>query len=209
MTQSAIVGKVQSLLMKGITSEADASYLLVELRKLLEQQQAKKRYEYLTFHCDWAVHATLEGTTAQKILRLFDAASVHLKTGIELHQLPAMLQMEIDRISKMRYFERELGGFLNENNLPNMSTVRSDGWIHFVHFYAQIVEDCPLVITSKNKAATISSVTLKMELAKKVLHGESWFKVSWIVRDRAGMEGEIFVLNSFSHSARPRGELSG
>ena len=65
MTHSAIVAKLKRLAAKGITTEAEALYLMVEVRKLLEQQQAKKQYEYLTFHCDWALHATLEGTTAQ------------------------------------------------------------------------------------------------------------------------------------------------
>lgn len=60
MTQSAIIAKLETLLAKGITNEPEALYLIVEIRKLLEQQQAKKHYEYLTFHCDWAVHATLE-----------------------------------------------------------------------------------------------------------------------------------------------------
>ena len=101
MTQSAIVAKLLILLAKGIASEADALYLMVEVRKLLEQQRAKKQYQYLTFHCDWALHATLEGTTAQTILKLFDAANIHLKTGVELHDLPGVLRMEIDRISKI------------------------------------------------------------------------------------------------------------
>jgi hypothetical protein len=38
MTQSAITAKLNALLTEGITSEAEALYLLVELRKLLEQQ---------------------------------------------------------------------------------------------------------------------------------------------------------------------------
>ena len=92
MTQSAIVAKLKVLLAKGITSEADALYLMVEVRKLLEQQQAKKQYEYLTFHCDWALHAMLEGTTSQKILKLFDAANIHLKTGVELARFARLTQ---------------------------------------------------------------------------------------------------------------------
>ena len=43
MTQSAMVAKLELLLAKGIVSEADAPYLMVEVRKLLEQQQAKKQ----------------------------------------------------------------------------------------------------------------------------------------------------------------------
>jgi hypothetical protein len=206
MTESAIVGKLKRLAAKGITTEADALYLMVEVRKLLEQQQAKKQYEYLTFHCDWALHATLEGTTAQKILKLFDAASIHLKTGVEVHDLPGSLRMEIDRISKMRYFEAQLENFLKANGLPSLETTRSDGWIHFVHLYARIVEDCPLVMTTKNKSATVASVTLKMELAEAVKPGggDMWFKVRWIIQDKNGLSGEIYVLNSFSPNPQGR-----
>jgi hypothetical protein len=202
MTRSAIVAKVQALLAKGVATEADALYLMVEVRKLLEQQEAKKQYEYLTFHCDWAVHSVLRGATAQKILKLFDDASIHLKTGLELHDLPRLLKIEIDRISKMRYFEEQMGAFLNNNDLPSLETTRSDGWIHFLHLYTKIVEDCPLVIAAQSNLSTIASVTLKMELAKEPRDGEMWFKVRWIVQDKNGLSGEIYILNSFSLGTR-------
>jgi len=127
MAPSAIIAKLQTLITKGVANEAEALYLMVEVRKLLEQQQTKKQYEYLTFHCDWAVHPALTGPTAQKILEQFDAASIHLKTGIELHHLPGLLRVEIDRISKMRYFEDQLEEFLSANGLPSLELTRSDG----------------------------------------------------------------------------------
>jgi len=207
MTQSAIIGKLKTLLSKGIRNERDALYLMVAVRKLLEQQRTKKQFEYLTFHCDWALHAALGGTTAQKILKLFDAANIHLKKGVELHDLPGLLKMEIDRISKMRYFEEQLGNFMKANRLPTLEMTRSDGWIHFVHFYAKIVEDCPLVMTPKNDSATIASVTLKLELATAPKRGDMWFKVSWIILDKSGQSGEIYVLNSFSLSPSGGGWL--
>lgn len=208
MTGSAIVAKLEALLATGITTEAEALYLMVEVRKLLEQQQAKRQYEYLTFHCDWALHSTLEGTTAQKILGLFDVANIHLKTGVELHDLPGMLRIEIDRISKMTYFEDQLGTFLRSNGLPSLEDTRSDGWIHFVHLYAKVIEDCPLVMTNKNQTATISSVTLKMDLAKESaqIEGEVLFRVRWIIEDKNGLKGEIFIINSFSRNPKGRHE---
>jgi hypothetical protein len=211
MTHSAIIAKLDMLLAKGITTEADALYLMVEVRKLLEQQQAKKQYEYLTFHCDWAVHPTLTGPTAQKILEQFDAANIHFKTGVELHALPGLLRMEIDRISRMRYFEDQLEGVLKANGLPTLDETRSDGWIHFVHLYAKIVEDCPLVMTAKKTSATVASVTLKMDLAKasKQDGGDMWFKVRWIIQDKNGLTGEIYILNSFSLSPQGRHDETG
>jgi hypothetical protein len=108
--------------------------------------------------------------------------------------------MEIDRISKMKYFEEQLDDFLKANGLPSLERTRSDGWIHFVHLYAKIVEDCPLVMTAKNDSATITSVTLKVELAKAPKQRDMWFKVRWIILDRNGLSGEIYILNSFSLS---------
>jgi len=59
-------------------------------------------------------------------------------------------------------------------------------------------------MTAKNDTATIASVTLKMELAKEPQHGEMFFMVRWIVQDKKGMAGEIFVINSFSLSPHGR-----
>jgi hypothetical protein len=208
MTQSAIITKLERHLDQGIRNEAEAVYLMVEIRKLLEQQDAKKRYEYLTFHCDWALHAKLTGSTAQRILKLFDAANVHLKTGVELEHLPDLLRMEIERISKMHYFERELESFLKANGLPTLRSTRADGWIHFLHLYTKIVEDSPLGMTSKNSSATIASVTLQVDLAKTAKFGEVWFQVRWVIQDKNGRTGQIASLLE-SRSLWPFAEASG
>jgi hypothetical protein len=200
MTQPKIIEKLDTLLRKGITVEAEALYLMVEVRKLLEHLDVKEQYKYLTFHCDWALHSKLKGTMAQEILRQFDAANIHLKEGAALHDLPLDLKNEIDRISKMKYFEDELEKFLKANGLPGIDATRVDGWIHFEHFYAQVVEDCPLVMTSQNAVATIASVTLNVDLAKAPEHegGDMYFRVKWIVQDKNGESGTITIYNSFA-----------
>jgi len=57
-------------------------------------------------------------------------------------------------------------------------------------------------MTAKNQSATIASVTLKMEVAQasKQDGGDIWFKVRWIMQDKNGLSGEIYILNSFSRS---------
>ena len=97
MTEPDILFKLREVLSSGIKNEPDALYLMVEVRKLLEQKRAKKTYEYLTFHCDWAVHSSLQGATAQKILGFFDSANLHLKNGLELHGLPLVLRTEVEK----------------------------------------------------------------------------------------------------------------
>jgi hypothetical protein len=125
-----IIDKLRDHINAGITKEADALYLLAELRKLLEQQGVKKDYEYLTFHCDWVVHPKLSGPMAQRILKQFDEANIHLKNGLHIHELPNGLNHEIDRISKLRYFEDELSAYLKKNGLPDLF----DSWLPHFHF---------------------------------------------------------------------------
>jgi hypothetical protein len=122
------------------------------------------------------------------------------RLGVELHDLPGLLRIEIERISKMRYFEDQLKAFLKANGLPTLDETRSDGWIHFVQLYARTIEDCPLVMTPKDQSATIARVTLKVDLASEQDGGDMWFKVRWIIQDKSGMSGEIYILNSFSRS---------
>jgi hypothetical protein len=125
-----ILRKLETLLNTGITAETEVVYLMSGLRKLLEQQQAKKQYKYLTFHCDWTLHSKLEGPAAQEILSKFDAANPHLKAGVELHELPGDLRSEIDNISQMKYFKKELAEFLQANGFPSINAVRK-AWTIF------------------------------------------------------------------------------
>jgi len=197
-----ILKKLRDMLTKGVETEADALYVLTEVRKVLEQQGFKKDYEYLTFHCDWAVHSKLTGPTAQKVLSCFDRANIHLRAGIKLRDLPSALRREIDRLSKLEYFERELAEFLEKHSLPDLSLKRSDGWTHFLHLYAKIVENCPLVMACNNRTATIERVTLHFESAKEPIEDEMLYRVTWEVLDKNGLRGNLFVVNSFSLEPR-------
>lgn len=191
-----ITRKLQELIADGITTEVQAVYLMVQIRKLLEGTGADQ-YEYLKFHCDWALHTKLSGTTAQKILSHFDAANVSLRDGIETNNLPRSLQLEIDQISKMDLFHRELGNILQEHSLPAID-VGPNAWAKFLLLYARVVEDCPLEIRFNNDASSIQKVTVKVELANKMVGDQMFYKISWIVLDKNGKTGDIFVLNSFS-----------
>ena len=192
-----IIDKLRDHINAGIRKEADALYLLAEVRKLLEQQGLKEGHKYLTFHCDWVVHPKMTGPMAQRILQKFDEANIHLKNGLHVHELPNGLNHEIDRISKLRYFEDELSVYLKTNGLPDLSAVRPDGWSHFFHLYAQIVEECPLVMTAGN-GKSIEKVTVHFELAKQQVKDEMLYKMTWVVTDKNGLTGDIFIINGFS-----------
>jgi hypothetical protein len=87
--------------------------------------------------------------------------------------------------------------------LPSLTKLRPDGWVHFLHLYARVIEDIPLVVktSAQNEFANIVSITVRCELAPQVYreHGreDQFYKVAWIIQDKNGGSGEIFVINSF------------
>jgi hypothetical protein len=191
-----ITRKLQELIAGGITTEAHVVYLVAQIRKLLEDLNADQ-YQHLKFHCDWPLHTKLDRSAAQRILVHFDAANISLRDGIELANLSVSLRQEINQISKMDLFRRELHDFLQQHSLPQID-VGQNGWTKFLLLYAKVIEDCPLEIKSRNSASSIERVTVKVELANKLAGDQMFYKISWIVLDKNGKTGDIFVLNSFS-----------
>lgn len=209
MSQSVIVRKLASELDKGITTEVQVVYLMAAVRKLLEQQDPRTRDQkpqrpYLWFHCDWCLHSRLfKSKKAQDILEKFDRAHVCLMEQIESGRsiepkgLTPEIQKEVQQISGMELFDKELNEFLEANGLPSL---RSGGnWVGFVQLYSRVVEDCPLVMRSNNESANIVQVTLHVEQRPDV------FAVCWKVEDKDGKSGEFSV--AFGSSAVPRPNL--
>src|SRR5579872_1229998 len=72
MGRHAIVDKLKTELEKGITSEVQLVYVLVEVRKLLEITHRKDQYPALLFHCDWILHSHMDRPGALRVLQRFD-----------------------------------------------------------------------------------------------------------------------------------------
>ena len=192
-----IIRKLGKEFDKGIETEAQTVYVLAGVRKLLEQQQAGKQYEYLKFHCDWTLHSMLDGTAAQRVLKQFDAASIQLRAGVKLRDFPSGLKKEVYGISKMEYFEDELRAFLLANGLPDLEQIRTDGWTHFLHLYTLAIEDCPLVIKSKKHTTVgLDRVTVHLKVGEPM--GEDIpYKIYWTMLNKDGRSNGFYILNSF------------
>jgi hypothetical protein len=148
-----IIRKLINELDAGITSEVQVVYLLAGIRKLIERDKIDKQYAALKFHCDWALHASMDRAPARALLKQFEAAHVLLTGNIELSALPSDLRHQIERISQMKSFEKELGQFLANYGLPALTQHRADGWPHFLHLYTKVVEDIPLVVTGAEQGS--------------------------------------------------------
>jgi hypothetical protein len=98
----------------------------------------------------------------------------------------------------MRSFEEQMFHFLKQYNLPPLTKRRADGWPHFLHLYAKIVEDIPLEVTGA-AAQHISRVVLHFQKARKKINGETLFAMTWTIHDKNGQSGSIQIFNSFTN----------
>jgi hypothetical protein len=199
-----IIKKLTAELSKGITTEAQVVYVLAGIRKLIERDDKATAYSALNFHCDWVLHSKLDRAGAKAVLRLFDAVQPLLKGEKDL---PQPLQREIDDISKMRSFEKELTGFLAEYGLPPVAH-DADGWSHFLHLYTRVIQDIPLVVkpSSPDAAQNISKIVVHFEAARETQKFEdredSVYRVVWEILDKDGESGTISIYNSFDIAVR-------
>ncbi len=199
MGRAAIEEKLdRHLSSKAPLTEARVVYILVEIRKLLEmleRQEEEDNYPWLRFYCDWALHTKMDRKAAQRILCLFDRVHPLLCAN---QTLPHGLEQQITEITNLRLFERDFDQFLTDYNLSK--DILHDRWTKFVHSYAAVIEDCPLVVKAKGNTLTnINSVTLTKEDAKrKVNAGDErvlLYRISWTC---CGVDGTSGTWQSYN-----------
>lgn len=187
----SICQKIQSLVNNGITQECHVVYLLTCIRKVLEQEENNEQFRVLKFYCDWVLHAKLSGTTAQDILSYFNEGHLILRSN------ERTLPNSIQDISKFEKLITGIKAFLEDHNI-NFPEYSVSDESKFISLYASIVEDCPLVINPHiSPSSNIQKVTVRVEFAKDIQHGQKLYKVSWIITDSTDQAGELFVINSF------------
>ena len=83
----AIKEKLKCAFADGLDTEMQVVYVLVEIRKYLEQNaEFRKRHPALNFYCCWAVHSEAAGHGADRILERFDRLYPLMKSGLSAKQ---------------------------------------------------------------------------------------------------------------------------
>ena len=148
--EDQIIEKIRAEMERGITSECQAVYLLVEIRKLLDRDRSSaKRYKSLRLFGNWVVHVRLDNDQAQEIVRRADAFYVKLVNGTLSHEEIT----DFARILEFNKFRDELSQFLQTKRLRPFSDVE---WNRFLACFLQVIEDCPLYCESQD--ASVSEV---------------------------------------------------
>ncbi len=203
MSRNSILKKLQEELQLDVTSERQVVYILVEIRKAIEQAGELENYHALDFHCSFALHTRMSRAGAKRILERFDKAHPLL---IKEQELSHDLQEEIDQTTKFERFHDELKTFLTANSLPTGLVSKADAWARFMHLYGNIIDECELVLRSDDAHLQfIDRVVIHLETATKVLESELGnqllFRICWTCYGKDGTCGDHYVLFGFDPSS--------
>lgn len=163
-------------------TEPDVVYTLVEIRKLLEHEQAKAQYEALTFFCDWVVHISLTRSKGgRKVLKILDD-----RLGRYNPKEPWNIDPDgqVHAIMSLDRFNRELNAFCQRVQLPTKWTDDLRTWRKLILLYGEIVRDVPVVITRKDyrfkylKRLEIIGLEPSNAIAEANPHMK-WFGLHW------------------------------
>lgn len=133
MGQPEIIEKLKSELGKEIESESQVVYILSRIRKYLELTNQKKRYKYLNFYCNWALHAKIDRTeSVADILRGISSQTVE---GI--------------RFLTFEHLKEDLKKFFKDNDIAENALDKQ--WLKFARLLVDIYSDTPLEFYPEDK----------------------------------------------------------
>ena len=145
MSQSAILEKLRRALQEEVITEGQVVYILVEIRKAIEQAGEQSEYYALDFYCSWALHTKMDKAGAVRILKRFDEAYPLLVQNVPFEELPHELQDEIHQTIGLRKFRDQMRQFLRSNDLP-IRIISGDAWSKFARLYGLVIDECSLVL---------------------------------------------------------------
>jgi hypothetical protein len=144
--EDQIIQKIRAEIDRGIASECQVVYLLVEIRKLMDRDKVKAAtYDSLRLYSDWAVHVHLYGPGAQDIVKRADAHYPKLINGTATEQEKAAFE----KLFSLEAFREEMNHFLRDHVERSFS---NEDWDRFLSAYLHVVEDCPLICKPDNAA---------------------------------------------------------
>jgi hypothetical protein len=169
--QDQITKKIAAERERGITTESQAVYLLVEIRKFLDRKGASApAYESLRLYSDWVVHIDLKGPRAQSIVKRADAFYPKLIAG----ELTKDERSDFGKMFLLDRFREELGQLFAALNIRPFEDTE---WNRFLSCLLNVVEDCPLFC--KNGGALLANVDEVVVIPNPDRHVEGAPQIIW------------------------------
>ncbi len=147
MAQPDIIDKLNQLMQRRTSlSEAEVTYLFVQIRKLLDHERVNNNpneYRHLRFYCDWIVHISKDriDTSTLDVLKDFELG-VKKMVGNRNHHADGPINFA--------YFESlraEAIDFLTAQQIAHNAFARQELWINIIDKLVRILENQPISIS--------------------------------------------------------------
>lgn len=160
--RSDIVQKLNALLQKGITSEAEVIYLAAQLRKLDEQKDDCERTKNsLCVWWNWALHSRLDKNTyVRSLLAELDQNIPNAMVRHLLTQEPYFDLLPALKTLDFQSFRSDLQREINLYGLNSSHICSPERWKDFITLYCNVIQDCELTAYSDN-LTNIRKITLR------------------------------------------------
>lgn len=141
-----IVSKISNELSKGITSEAQVLYLLVEIRKVRQaddnQTIPRGRKSFLDFYRDWVCHVELNYDNAVKTF--LDRFELLVDSNLTEKEIARSFIDHYPSFFKFNELRSELRVFFENENITTELTDNMRKWHTFVKHLLGILKDCSI-----------------------------------------------------------------
>jgi hypothetical protein len=149
MASNEIAEKLNRFLAKHdpMTEECHAVYLMVELRKLLDQRGPPKAHPLLRFYSDWTVHYQKDRNLAgiePMVQAMYAAAAKEIAAG----KGAAPGSKEMVEFAKMSELRGTIGAFLRDEYIGTNLVDNEASWEAFVSLLTEVLAHQPIVIDS-------------------------------------------------------------
>lgn len=183
--RSDIVEKLNREFDQDIVSERQVVYILVEVRKLLEQENVLDNFRAFKLCSDWVVHPKLDRTGAQFVLRYFNEYEDEFqRSGV------TVAESKLAELKGFLTHERFRDQFIEALEPRGVRTegLKSDAyWREFIQHYSAVVQDCPLEAkantTNTRYVNAVTCLAWPKEQAKIVYPGKRVVQWSWKLKN--------------------------
>jgi hypothetical protein len=192
--KSDIVGKLSRELEDEIVSERQVVYILVETRKLLEQQTRLDDFRTLTLCSNWTVHPKLDRKDSQEVLKYFDAYEAEYQNS--RLTVAEFQHQQLHDFMTFKSFRSELFEALSSYGVETSALTEDKAWQSFIQHYTSVIRDCPL--EAKNgKTQLVSHVTALCwpeEMAGSTFPGKRVVQWNWTLKSGIEREKNVCAL---------------
>jgi hypothetical protein len=156
MASPSIADKLAGECEKELLCESQVVYILVEIGKLLEHDNAKRKYPTIVFYRDWVVHTRLERSPwVKNLMSKFDDYIVSANRSVT---------QPFQTLLKSLTLRSELSAYMATHSLHAPFCSDDRKWKAFVKLLAGVICDVPLAVDVKQRKPStkyVQSVTVE------------------------------------------------